>query len=130
MDDFRFNFEIFMINITNLSKVYSGVKVLDIPELIITAGESFGLVGNNGAGKTTMFRLILDLIRPQSGYVLSKGQDVSKNESWKYYTGSYLDRNFLIDFDGTVENDSIHFRTAFLPFSSLLFLNIYSQPAL
>jgi ABC-2 type transport system ATP-binding protein len=87
-----------MISIKNLSKVYSGVKVLDIPELFIGTGESFGLVGNNGAGKTTLFRLILDLIRPQSGYVLSREEDVSKSEQWKYYTGSYLDRNFLIDF--------------------------------
>jgi ABC-2 type transport system ATP-binding protein len=87
-----------MLNINNLSKVYSDVTVLDIKELSIGKGESFGLVGNNGAGKTTLFRLILDLIRPQSGHVLSKESDVSKSESWKYYTGSYLDRNFLIDF--------------------------------
>jgi len=87
-----------MITVKNLSKVYSDIKVLDVPELFIGKGESFGLVGNNGAGKTTLFRLILDLIRPQSGFVLSKDEDVSKNESWKYYTGSYLDRNFLIDF--------------------------------
>jgi ABC-2 type transport system ATP-binding protein len=87
-----------MITINNLSKVYSGVTVLDIPSLFIAKGESFGLVGNNGAGKTTLFRLILDLIRPQTGQVLSKDEDVSKTESWKYYTGSYLDRNFLIDF--------------------------------
>jgi len=87
-----------MIAINNLSKMYSGVTVLDIKELFIAKGESFGLVGNNGAGKTTLFRLILDLIRPQTGQVLSKDEDVSKTESWKYYTGSYLDRNFLIDF--------------------------------
>ena len=87
-----------MITITNLSKVYSGATVLDIKELHIEKGESFGLVGNNGAGKTTLFRLILDLIRPETGFVLSKESDVSKSESWKYYTGSYLDRNFLIDF--------------------------------
>jgi len=87
-----------MLTINNLSKVYSGATVLDIKELFIGKGESFGLVGNNGAGKTTLFRLILDLIRPQTGYVLSKENNVSKSESWKYYTGSYLDRNFLIDF--------------------------------
>ena len=87
-----------MITVKNLSKTYSGLTVLDVPELFIGKGESFGLVGNNGAGKTTLFRLILDLIRPQSGFVLSKDEDVAKNESWKYYTGSYLDRNFLIDF--------------------------------
>jgi ABC-2 type transport system ATP-binding protein len=87
-----------MITVKNLSKVYSGVTVLDVPELHIGRGESFGLVGNNGAGKTTLFRLILDLIRPETGYALSKEQDVSKTEDWKQYTGSYLDRNFLIDY--------------------------------
>jgi ABC-2 type transport system ATP-binding protein len=87
-----------MLTINNLSKIYSGVTVLNVPGLLIGKGESFGLVGNNGAGKTTLFRLILDLIRPQTGFVLSKETDVSKTESWKHYTGSYLDRNFLIDF--------------------------------
>jgi ABC-2 type transport system ATP-binding protein len=87
-----------MITVKNLTKIYSGVTVLNIPELAIKKGESFGLVGNNGAGKTTLFRLILDLIRPQSGNVLSGENDVAKTEGWKQYTGSYLDRNFLIDF--------------------------------
>ncbi len=87
-----------MITAKDLTKVYSGVTVLNIPHLEINKGESFGLVGNNGAGKTTLFRLILDLIRPQSGQVLSKETDVSKSEDWKFYTGSFLDRNFLIDF--------------------------------
>ena len=87
-----------MLTVSNITKIYSGVTVLNVPELVINKGESFGLVGNNGAGKTTLFRLILDLIRPQTGHVLSKEHDVSKTEAWKQYTGSYLDRNFLIDF--------------------------------
>jgi len=72
--------------------------VLDIPALEIKKGESFGLVGNNGAGKTTFFRLILDLIRADGGRVLSMGTDVSKTEAWKSYTASYLDEGFLIDY--------------------------------
>ena len=87
-----------MIQINNLTKVYGNQTVLDISDLKIEKGESFGLVGNNGAGKTTMFRCILDLIRPNSGTVLSKGIDVAKKENWKHYTGSYLDDGFLIDF--------------------------------
>lgn len=87
-----------MITVKDLTKVYSGVTVLNIPDLHIKHGESFGLVGNNGAGKTTFFRLILDLIRPQSGEVLSKDKNVAHSEEWKIYTGSYLDRNFLIDY--------------------------------
>jgi ABC-2 type transport system ATP-binding protein len=87
-----------MIQINNLTKVYGSQTVLDISDLKIEKGESFGLVGNNGAGKTTMFRCVLDLIRPTSGTVLSKGIDVATKENWKQYTGSYLDDGFLIDF--------------------------------
>lgn len=87
-----------MITVKDLTKAYAGVTVLNIPDMIIGKGESFGLVGNNGAGKTTFFRLILDLIRANSGYVESKGRNVAQSEEWKIYTGSYLDRNFLIDY--------------------------------
>jgi len=87
-----------MINVKELTKDYSGTIVLNINELSISTGESFGLVGNNGAGKTTFFRLILDLIRANSGQVLSKHVDVKTTNDWKYYTGSYLDQRFLIDF--------------------------------
>jgi len=87
-----------IINISNLKKVYNKVTVVDIPLLKICKGEVVGVVGNNGAGKTTMLRLILDLIKADSGNVYLRGIDVSKNEKWKTYTSSYLDTNFLIDF--------------------------------
>ena len=87
-----------MITVSGLIKQYKEVTVVNIPELSIGKGESFGLVGNNGAGKTTFFRMILDLVRPTQGEVLSKGIDVRKTEDWKYYTGSFLDESFLIDY--------------------------------
>ncbi|MDD5506781.1 MAG: ABC transporter ATP-binding protein [Bacteroidales bacterium] len=87
-----------MIVVRELTKKYSGVTVLNIPSLTISRGESFGLVGNNGAGKTTFFRLVLDLIRASSGLVLSNNEAVSRTETWKQYTGSYLDEGFLMDF--------------------------------
>jgi ABC-2 type transport system ATP-binding protein len=87
-----------MIELRNLTKAYGTQTVLNIPELKIGKGESFGLVGNNGAGKTTMFRCVLDLIRPNSGTVLSKDSNVAGTESWKRYTGSFLDYTFLVDF--------------------------------
>jgi ABC-2 type transport system ATP-binding protein len=87
-----------MIQLNNLTKIYNSQKVLDIPDLEIKKGEAFGLVGNNGAGKTTMFRCVLDLIQADSGYVLSNGLNVKQNETWKTYTGSFLDDGFLIDF--------------------------------
>lgn len=87
-----------MITAQNLSKVYGGTTVLSIAQLEIKKNESFGLVGNNGAGKTTFFRLLLDLIRADSGMVKSNGEDVKGSTIWKSYTGSYLDERFLIDF--------------------------------
>jgi len=87
-----------MIKVSDLQKTYNGVTVLDIPALKIAQGESFGLVGNNGAGKTTFFRLILDLIEPTRGEVMIQNQKVMRNDAWKSTTGSFLDEGFLIDF--------------------------------
>jgi len=87
-----------MIEAKELTKNYNGITVLNIPDLKIKKGESFGLVGNNGAGKTTFFRLILDLIRPNSGGVWIDNKNVAKSNNWKSFTGSYLDKGFLIDF--------------------------------
>ncbi|MGI6048677.1 MAG: ABC transporter ATP-binding protein [Petrimonas sp.] len=87
-----------VIKAINLKKIYNGVAVLNIPEITIKNGESFGLVGNNGAGKTTFFRLILDLIEASSGEVRIDGEKVARRDDWKSKVGSFLDESFLIDF--------------------------------
>ena len=87
-----------MIKAENLRKAYEGNVVLHVEDLTINKGEIVGLVGNNGAGKTTFFSMILDLIKADSGHVLSKDADVSKTEEWKMYTSAYLDDGFLINF--------------------------------
>lgn len=86
------------ITIDNLKKIYGNVTVLDVPALNIGDGELVGLVGNNGAGKTTMLRLMLDLIKADEGSVEIDGKRVSESEEWKNFTGSYIDGRFLIDF--------------------------------
>ncbi len=87
-----------MITATNLSKVYNGTKVLDIEHLDIPSGQNFGLVGNNGAGKTTFFSLLLDLIEPSSGNIFNKDITVSQSEDWKPFTNSFIDESFLIGY--------------------------------
>jgi len=87
-----------ILEIKNLKKVYGDKTVVNIEHLKIGKGETVGLVGNNGAGKTTFFRMLLDLIRPSEGEVLSKDENVMKNDSWKNYTASFLDEGFLIDY--------------------------------
>ena len=86
------------IDIKNLTKIYDKQTVLDIDALQIQKGELIGLVGNNGAGKTTLLRLLTDLIAPNSGTILSRGKHINKTENWKFYTSSYIDTRFLIEF--------------------------------
>jgi ABC-2 type transport system ATP-binding protein len=87
-----------MIQVNNLSKTYNGTTVLKIDNLTITKGESFGLVGNNGAGKTTFFSLLLDLIKPSTGHIINGLEQVNTSEIWKNYTASFLDESFLIGY--------------------------------
>lgn len=87
-----------MIKVNNLSKIYNGYRVLNIEHLEIQKGESFGLVGNNGAGKTTFFSLLLDLIQPTTGNINSNGIEVHTSEKWKNFTNAFLDESFLIGY--------------------------------
>jgi ABC-2 type transport system ATP-binding protein len=87
-----------MINATDLSKKYGKKTVLNIPSLEIPKGQSFGLVGNNGAGKTTYFNLVLDLIQPTTGKILNNGIQVDKSEDWKPFTSAFIDESFLIGY--------------------------------
>ena len=87
-----------MIQVNQLSKIYNGTKVLNINDLEIPKGQSFGLVGNNGAGKTTFFSLLLDLIQPSTGSIKNNDIQVNVNENWKSFTGSFLDESFLIGY--------------------------------
>ncbi|MGC6431139.1 MAG: ATP-binding cassette domain-containing protein, partial [Jejuia sp.] len=87
-----------MITTSNLSKKYSGNQVLHIEELEIPKGQSFGLVGNNGAGKTTYFSLLLDLIQPSTGHIVSHDIQVDKSEDWKPFTSAFIDESFLIGY--------------------------------
>lgn len=87
-----------MITVTELTKKYGTQTVLDLPDLEIPKGQSFGLVGNNGAGKTTFFSLLLDLIQPTSGRITSKGVEIQSSEGWKPFTSAFIDESFLIGY--------------------------------
>ena len=105
------------ITISQLKKAFNDNMAVNIDSLHVNDGEIIGLVGNNGAGKTTMFRLMLDLLKADNGYVeltfctnaneQTQGTgdaadtitvNPAKMEDWKQYTGAYIDDSFLIDF--------------------------------
>jgi ABC-2 type transport system ATP-binding protein len=87
-----------MIHVQNLSKTYNSTTVLHIDSLEIPRGQSFGLVGNNGAGKTTFFSLLLDLIQPSTGKITSNSIQIDISEKWKPFTSAFIDESFLIGY--------------------------------
>lgn len=86
------------IIIHQLKKFYGKQLALDMPDLEIRPGELVGVIGNNGAGKTTFFRLLLDLIQASAGTISVRSRNVAGSDHWKSDTGSFLDEGFLIDF--------------------------------
>jgi len=87
-----------MIKTYSLTKEYGGEKVLNLSELEIPKGELFGLIGNNGAGKTTFFSLLLDLIEATSGAVEINNIMVHQSEAWKPFISAFIDESYLIGY--------------------------------
>jgi len=65
-----------MLNVKNISKTYDDIKALDNLSFQVNDGEIFGLLGINGAGKTTAFRIIVGLLEPDSGTVTLDGKKI------------------------------------------------------
>jgi len=70
-----------MIELKNVSKSYNNGRVKAVDDLTLTVrpGEIFGFLGPNGAGKTTTIKLIVGLLRPDSGTILVDGIDNQKD---------------------------------------------------
>jgi lipopolysaccharide export system ATP-binding protein len=67
-----------------LVKSYNGRKVVDRVSFEISAGEIVGLLGRNGAGKTTSFRMVIGMITPEAGQVIFNGKDVTALPMYKH----------------------------------------------
>jgi ABC-2 type transport system ATP-binding protein len=86
--------------IDSVSKRFGGVEALKDVSLEIKPGEVFGFLGANGAGKTTAMRIVLDILRPDSGTILWNGQPNTEvpRETWGYLPeerGLYAKMNVL-----------------------------------
>ncbi|HEX2694283.1 MAG TPA: ABC transporter ATP-binding protein [Acidobacteriota bacterium] len=70
-----------MIEIRNVSKSYNKgkVKAVDGLDLTVKAGEIFGFLGPNGAGKTTTLKMIVGLLKPDSGTIAVNGLDTGRD---------------------------------------------------
>ncbi len=67
-----------LLRTENLTKTYKRRTVVDGVSIQVKRGEIVGLLGANGAGKTTSFRMVVGMIKPDNGKVMFQGKDVSR----------------------------------------------------
>lgn len=63
-----------MLEVKNIKKEFNQKLVVNDVSLLVNSGEILGLLGKNGAGKSTIFRLILNIIDPEEGQILLNGK--------------------------------------------------------
>ena len=66
-----------ILSVKGISKTFGGLKALVDVGFDISRGEVYGIIGPNGSGKTTLINCITGFIKPLSGQVSFKGQDIT-----------------------------------------------------
>ena len=103
----------FSIETKNISKAYKDVKALKNINLNVKEGEIFGLIGPDGAGKTTLFRILTTLILPDKGRAFVKGYDVVKKYKKIRKIVGYMPGKFSLYQDLSVEENLNFFASIF-----------------
>lgn len=102
-----------MIKVTDLSKSYGNVCALDNVSFEVGKGEIFGLIGPDGAGKTTLFRILTTLLLPDEGTAIVDGCDTVKDMKRIRQNVGYMPSKFSLYQDLTVEENLDFFATLF-----------------
>jgi branched-chain amino acid transport system ATP-binding protein len=66
-----------LLQVTDVSKSFSGLEVLKNVSFSVAEGEMLGLIGPNGAGKTTLFNIISGVLKPNGGKVVFAGREIT-----------------------------------------------------
>ena len=101
------------IVVNNVSKSYGKVKALDDVSFSVGKGEVFGLIGPDGAGKTSMYRILCSLLLPETGMATVDGFDVVKQMRDIRCRVGYMPGKFSLYQDLTVEENLTFFATLF-----------------
>ncbi len=73
-----------LLEVSDLQKSYSGRRVVDGVGFEVEAGEIVGLLGRNGAGKTTSFRMAIGMLTPEAGKVIFDGRDLTTEPMYRH----------------------------------------------
>ena len=101
------------IEVNHISKSYGKVKALDDVSFTVSKGEVFGLIGPDGAGKTSMFRILCSLLLPETGTAAVDGFDVIRQMREVRCRVGYMPGKFSLYQDLTVEENLKFFATLF-----------------
>ncbi|HZB14178.1 MAG TPA: ABC transporter ATP-binding protein [Chryseolinea sp.] len=101
--------------VNNLSKVYGKEKIQAVESVSFSVGkgELFGLIGPDGAGKTSIFRMLTTLLLPDSGNATVDGFDIVKDYKKIRNTVGYMPGKFSLYQDLTIEENLNFFATVF-----------------
>ena len=97
-----------MIQIEKLHKNYGNIEAVKGVSLEIESGEMFGLIGPDGAGKTTIIRTMCGLINPTKGTVKLLGMDIQQNRKDVQKNIGYLSQLFSL-YGGLTVEENIEF---------------------
>ncbi|MBR5030027.1 MAG: ABC transporter ATP-binding protein [Muribaculaceae bacterium] len=101
------------IEINGISKSYGNVKALDKVTFDVQRGEIFGLIGPDGAGKTTLFKILVTLLNADEGTALVDGLDISQDYHTIRTRVGYMPGKFSLYPDLTIEENMEFFATLF-----------------
>ncbi|MEZ4684792.1 MAG: ABC transporter ATP-binding protein [Bacteroidia bacterium] len=101
------------IHIQNLSKSYGDVQALRDVTLRVEPGELFGLIGPDGAGKTSLIKILVTLLKPDSGSAMLEGMDVTQKVKQVRDIIGYMPGNFSLYQDLSIEENLRFFATSF-----------------
>ena len=103
--------------IENIKKSFAGVQALRGVSLQVKKGQIYGLIGPDGAGKTTLMRIVVTLLSADAGTVFFMGKEAAKNMAFVRANIGYMPQRFSLYHDLTVEENLRFFGDLFgVPF--------------
>lgn len=101
------------ITVNSISKNYRGVKALEDVSFSVNEGELFGIIGPDGAGKSSLFRILCTLLNPDRGGATVAGYDVVRDYRYIRRNVGYMPGHFSLYEDLTVEENINFFAAIF-----------------
>lgn len=85
-----------MIEIKNITKSYDERKILDNISINFEEGKIYGIIGQNGSGKSVLLKVMSGFITPDQGTIIYDGKDINKEETFPDNTGVLLDNSGFV----------------------------------